>query len=100
MKTYTYSELTPDQVNRLIRRPKMDFASVFSTVQPILDDVESRGDEAVREYTKKFDAADLKEVTVDPNSETVTLENDVKRAIDISMKNIYRFHREQFSMEL
>jgi histidinol dehydrogenase len=100
MKTFTYSELTPDQVNRLIRRPKMDFASVFGTVQPILDDVESRGDEAVREYTKKFDAADLKEVTVDPNSETVTLENDVKRAIDIAMKNIYRFHREQFSMEL
>lgn len=100
MKTYTYSELSPDQVNRLIRRPKMDFASVFGTVQPILDDVESRGDEAVREYTKKFDAADLKDVTVDPNSETVTLENDVKRAIDIAMKNIYRFHREQFSMEL
>ena len=100
MKTYTYSELTPEQVNRLIKRPKMDFASVFGTVQPILDDVESRGDDAVREYTKTFDGADLKDVTVNPDSETVTLDTDVKRSVDIAMKNIYRFHREQFSMEL
>ena len=100
MKTYTYSELTPEQVNRLIKRPKMDFASVFGTVQPILDDVESRGDDAVREYTKTFDGADLKDVTVNPDSETITLDTDVKRSIDIAMKNIYRFHREQFSMEL
>ena len=100
MKTYTYSDLTPEKIESLIRRPKMDFASVFSTVQPILDDVEVLGDSAIRKYTKKFDGIDLESVAIDPGSQTVSLNPAIQLAIDTAMQNIYRFHREQFSMEL
>lgn len=78
----------------------MDFASVFGTVQPILDDVESNGDAAIQEYTQKFDGVTPDSVTVDPSAMSVNLSPVVQKAIDTAMQNIYRFHREQFSMEL
>src|SRR6056297_1946281 len=100
MKTYTYKNLTPEKIESLIRRPKMDFASVFGTVQPILDDVEAEGDTAIKNYTKKFDGIDLESVAMDPKSQTVSLNPAIQLAIDTAMQNIYRFHREQFSMEI
>lgn len=100
MKKYTYKDLTPEKITVLTRRPKMDFASVFGTVQPILDDVESNGDAAIQKYTQKFDGVTPDSVTVDPTKISVTLDSDVQEAIDTAMQNIYRFHREQFSMEL
>ena len=100
MKKYNYKDLSPEKINALLRRPKMDFASVFGTVQPILDDVEARGDAAIREYTKKFDGIDIKSVAMAPDTKSVSLTPAIKGAIDTAMQNIYRFHREQFSMEL
>ncbi|NBC26015.1 MAG: histidinol dehydrogenase [Bacteroidetes bacterium] len=100
MELYTYKDLTPEKIIALTRRPKMDFASVFGTVQPILDDVESGGDTAIQKYTQKFDGLTPDSVTVDPNAISVALDPDVKEAIDTAIQNIYRFHREQFSMKL
>ncbi len=100
MKTYTYNKLTPEKAEALIRRPKMDFASVFNDVQPILNAVEKRGDEAIRKYTRKFDGADPSPLTVDPSVTDVRLDEKTKTAIDTAMKNIYRFHREQVSPDL
>ncbi len=100
MKKYIYNNLTDSQITELAKRPKMDFASVFGTVQPILDDVQSGGDAAIQKYTQKFDGITPDPLTVDPDSVTVSLEPDIKTAIDTAMQNIYRFHREQFSMKL
>ncbi len=95
MKTYNYKTLSPEEIEALCRRPKMDFASVFETVQPILHDVQKLGDEAIRAYTIKFDGVDPKPVIINPASVSVTLEPKVQEAIDRAMSNIFRFHREQ-----
>ncbi|PWN05714.1 histidinol dehydrogenase [Rhodohalobacter mucosus] len=95
MKTFNYNSLSPERIEALIKRPKMDFASVFGRVQPILDAVEERGDEAIRTYTKKFDGIDLDSVTIDPSVADVSLDAEAKEAIDRAMSNIFRFHREQ-----
>jgi len=100
MKTYNYSNLTPEKTEALTRRPKMDFASVFGQVQPILDEVEKHGDEAIRKYTKKFDGIDSDPVVIDPASVSANLEPGVKKAIDLAMQNIYRFHLQQMSPDL
>ena len=55
MKTYQYNDLSADQKSSLLKRPKLDFTSIFEMVTPILDAVEERGDDAVREFTAKFD---------------------------------------------
>ena len=95
MKTYNYNSLTPDEIAQLCRRPKMDFASVFGQVQPILDDVQKLGDDAIRAYTKKFDGIDPDPFTVNPEDLEVNLPPDVQQVLDIAMNNIFRFHREQ-----
>ncbi len=74
MKKYSYKDLTPEKVSALSKRPKMDFASVFGTVQPILDDVKSDGDAAIQKYTQKFDGVTPDSVTIDPNAISVTLD--------------------------
>ena len=100
MKKYSLKSLNEEEIEQLCRRPKMDFTSVFGRVQPILDDVEQNGDEAIRTYTHKFDDVDLNEITVDPNNITVTLDSKIQAAIDQALSNIYLFHKHQDSMDL
>ncbi|KAF5184896.1 Histidinol dehydrogenase [Thalictrum thalictroides] len=100
MKSYKLSELNSNEVNSLKARPRIDFSSIFSTVHPIVDDVRSRGDAAVIEYTARFD-----KVTLDKIVENVAdlpdpeLDPAVKEAFDVAYDNIYAFHVAQKSAE-
>jgi histidinol dehydrogenase len=100
MKTYNYSSLSTEELSELTKRPKMDYAAVFGTVQPILDEVESKGDEAIRRYTQQFDGFDPETVTVNPKSVEVNLDETSRAAIDRAIENIYRFHSEQQTFKL
>jgi len=100
MKKYNYKNLSDSQIAELIKRPKMDFAAVFGRVQPILDAVESGGDEAVLAFTEKFDGVRPEPLTINPSEVMVNLDSKTEEALDRAMQNIYRFHREQFSMNL
>ncbi|HMB40837.1 MAG TPA: histidinol dehydrogenase [Balneolaceae bacterium] len=100
MKTYNYGTLTPDQLNALLKRPKMDFSAVFGLVQPILDEVEARGDAAIAEYTLKFDGVNPDSLTVNPSDIDVTLAPDLEQAIQQALNNLFLFHREQMPPNL
>ena len=100
MKTYNYGSLNPDQFKTLLKRPKMDFSSVFGLVQPILDDVEARGDEAIAEYTRKFDGVVPDSLTVNPSDIDVMLAPDLEEAIQQALNNLFLFHREQMPPNL
>ncbi|MDX1641167.1 MAG: histidinol dehydrogenase, partial [Balneolaceae bacterium] len=100
MKTYTYNQLSESDIVALCRRPKMDFSSVFGRVQPILDDVEKKGDQAIRDYTKKFDGIDPEPLVTDPQSISLNLPEDIKNALDRAMHNISRFHEAQMIEEI
>ena len=100
MKTYNYDTLTPDQQNALLKRPKMDFSAVFGLVQPILDDIEARGDTAIAEYTRKFDGVVPDSLTVNPSDIDVMLAPDLEEAIQQALNNLFLFHREQMPPNL
>lgn len=95
MRTYNYRDLEPAQLTELLKRPKIDFASIFGTVQPTIDAVENDGDEAVRKFTHKFDGVDLDEVCFNPMKQEVSLSKEAKEAIDTAFDNIYAFHKAQ-----
>ncbi len=95
MKTYHYNTLSDREVEKLLLRPKIDFNTIFGTVQPILDEVKKRGDDAIRSYTQKFDGTDLDAVTIDPQKIVIQLEPEIKKAIDRALKNITSFHKNQ-----
>lgn len=97
MKKYNYSELSTEEIAKLLKRPKIDFVSIFETVQPILDKVESKGDAALKKFTQKFDGVKLEAVTINPKEIEVSFETEVKEAIDTAFDNIFRFHKAQIA---
>ncbi|KAI4322024.1 hypothetical protein L6164_021752 [Bauhinia variegata] len=100
MKSYRLSELTQAEVESLKARPRIDFSSIFSVVNPIVDDVHKRGDTAVKEYTSRFDKAELDKI-VESVSELPDplLDADIKEAFDVAYSNIHAFHAAQKSAE-
>lgn len=82
----------------LVERPHMDVSSLNATVNAVLQDVKTRGDEAVREYEEKFDHAQLKDLAVsqgemDEAERLVSAE--LKDALVLAHANIERFHAAQ-----
>lgn len=100
MKTYQYKNLSEQDIQKLVQRPKIDFNSIFKTVQPIIDRIETDGDSALKAYTKEFDGVDIDNPVFDPNKIEVELDEEIKKAIDTAFDNIFRFHRAQRTMKL
>ncbi|KAH9621267.1 hypothetical protein KSS87_011533 [Heliosperma pusillum] len=100
MKSYKLSELSVSEVDNLKARPRIDFSSIFGVVQPIVDDVRTRGDDAVKEFTSKFDKVQLDRVVEDvADLPDPQLDPHVKEAFDVAYNNIYAFHAAQKSEE-
>lgn len=96
LKVHKLNELDDEQVQALRARPRIDFTKIFDTVGPIVENIRSRGDAAVKEYTSRFDKVDLESVTLkvadlpDP-----VLDPEVKAAFDVAYENIKCFHAAQ-----
>ena len=96
IRTYVLADLDADERVEILKRPRVDFTNILGTVAPIVDAVATRGDEAVLEYTSKFDKVDLDKCVVrvedlpDPK-----LDDDVKAAFDMAYDNIHKFHAAQ-----
>ncbi|MEA3459668.1 MAG: histidinol dehydrogenase [Chloroflexota bacterium] len=59
MKVYRLDEMTADEMEVIKRRSRLDIEGLLSTVEPIVEDVRARGDEALLEYTARFDGPSL-----------------------------------------
>lgn len=82
----------------ILARPTFDSTSLFDTVQKVLDDVRSHGDNAVKKYTEQFDKVtlDIIEVSKEEIAEAEKLvSTDLKQAIEMARRNIWKFHSEQ-----
>ena len=90
----------PDKKNwsQIIKRPVLENTALEKTVRKILDKVKSKGDKAVRKYTKEFDGVKLKKLAVS-EKEIKAAENllpaELKEAIQQAKANIEKFHRSQ-----
>ncbi|BBN14024.1 histidinol dehydrogenase [Marchantia polymorpha subsp. ruderalis] len=96
LRSLKLSDLGPSEIRGLQARPRIDFTNIQNIVGPIVEDVRSRGDEAVKEYTVKFDKVTLEnivELVADlPDPE---LDPEVKAAFDVAYANIKTFHAAQ-----
>lgn len=96
-----YTEF-PSDIENLLKRPALDVSSLEETVAAIMRDVKKRGDDAVREYTKRFDKAGLEnfKVAADEISNAGNvLDKDLKSAIKLAKSNIEKFHHTQLLKE-
>jgi histidinol dehydrogenase len=79
----------------LLERPAQNFEALKEKVQPILDEVKSNGDEALKIFTKKFDSVDIDSFIVsDQEIEQAAnqISPQLKDAINLAKKNISGFH--------
>lgn len=101
VREYDATQMTSEQINELLVRPRIDFSSILKTVEPIVENVRERGDEAVKQYTSQFDKVDLDEVCV-PIEElpAPNLDAETRAAFDTAYKNIAAFHEAQRTSDL
>lgn len=97
---FRLAELSPIERRALCRRSGVDLGRLIPQVAPILEDVRNRGDLAVREYTKRFDGADMEPSSFRVTSEEMDravrgLPQDLLDAMKVSVRNIRVFHERQ-----
>lgn len=93
-------ENTKNILSDLLKRSPNNYSEYDASVRAILDDVKERGDQALFEYTEKFDqchlTADTVEVTEEEIEEAYRLVDD--SLVDVIRKalvNIRKYHEEQ-----
>jgi histidinol dehydrogenase len=87
-----------DQWKELLQRPYVDNTEVLQSVQNILDEVKTKGDVAIRDFTKKFDGIELENFKLSEQeiaNATSQLSSELKQAISQAKINIEAFHRAQ-----
>ncbi|HEY5585808.1 MAG TPA: histidinol dehydrogenase [Ruminiclostridium sp.] len=84
---------------KLIQRTKSsDGGSILNTVADILEHVKKSGDDALREYSKKFDGADIDSIRVSETEITAAydvVDEELLGTIKKSKQNIWSFHEKQ-----
>lgn len=95
----TWNELSETMQTGVLARPALaDSALLKDTVSKILLRVQTDGDQAVLDYTKEFDRAELSALRLPPEQireAKQSLSSDVIDAIDLAYSNIKAFHEAQ-----
>ena len=93
MKIYRYGEVSNDEI---FARPDMK-TGVEDVVADIISNVRARGDEALFEYCRKFDKAELTtlEVSEAEIDEAFDVIGDFRRVLERAAANITKFHEKQ-----
>lgn len=102
---YKLSEMTKEQYDFVMRRAELDITEQMKVAKEVSDDIRKRGDEAVLEYTAKFDrvkltAAEMKVTAEEIEAGYANCDRETKEAIEYAYKNIHDFHEKQLPEEM
>lgn len=105
MNVYKLSELTKEQKAFIMKRAEIDISEHMQLAKEVSDDIRVRGDEAVLEYTAKFDRVELKADSIKVKPEEIEegynrLDEKTREAIEYAAKNIRDFHEKQMPEEM
>ena len=82
----------------LTQRPYTENNSVVDLVKEIFKNVQKNGDKSLIDYTLKFDNVKIDKLKVPENlinDSEFKISSNLKKAIDLSYNNIYKFHSSQ-----
>ena len=87
-------------MGELLKRTTDDYGEQETIVKEILKNVHDKGDEALFDYTKKFDKADLNSATVKVTEDEIEaaygeVDEELVEVIRKSIANIKKFHEKQ-----
>lgn len=97
---YVLRELSAAQRAGLLARVQADLAPIEPTVRGIIDDVRTRGDEALAEYAQRFDGAAVDVESLQVTGEEFahaerTIDSGLRHALTRAISNISKHHRSQ-----
>ena len=95
-------QLKDHKNQELFERSKLDDENALLTVKSILDNVKENGDQALKEYTQKFDKAEIEILKVEDEVIKESLSNidkDLITALEQAAANIANFHKKQIPEE-
>lgn len=100
IKLWKLSEMSREERATILRRSEQDIADLLPLAQQVINDVRARGDSAVVEYARKFDApdftvADLRVSADQFKAARAAVPADVIAAIELAHENIRAFHKHQ-----
>ncbi len=100
MKTIKY----PSRENweELLKRPVQKKANLEAIVTDVFNAVKENGDSALKDFTKKFDGANLEHIQVSTEElkeAEASTPSELKNAIDNAIRNIFNFHKAQEAEE-
>jgi histidinol dehydrogenase len=84
--------------SEIIQRPVFDAKNLMPMVQEVLNAIQEKGDQAVKDYTLSFDQVNLSSIQLNEdqiNQIASTLDSHVKKAIEVAKINIEKFHQTQ-----
>lgn len=94
-----WNTCSAEQQRDLLMRPAISASqSITRTVAEILENVKTRGDDALREYSAKFDKIDVAALKVSEQEITeaaARLSDELKQAMAVAVQNIDTFHTAQ-----
>lgn len=96
MKVYRYPER--NSWPGLLKRPLQDIRSLFPKIREMLDEIKIRGDEALSEYTLKFDKVALDHFEIERDIIMTAgdrISEELKQAMNFAAGNIHKFHEKQ-----
>lgn len=102
---YELSKMTKEQYETVMKRAEQDITEQMKIAKEVSDDIRKRGDEAVLEYTAKFDRVQLTKESMRVTEEEIEagykrLDSETREAIEYAYKNIYDFHEKQLPEEM
>jgi len=105
MNIYKLSSMTKEQKDFVMKRAELDITEFIPTATEVAYDVKKRGDEAVLEYTAKFDKVNLTRDRIKVTSEEIEegykrIDDKLREAITYAVKNIKNFHAKQMPEEM
>ncbi|WP_219604807.1 histidinol dehydrogenase [Aeromonas caviae] len=99
MQTLIWKTLSPARQAEVLTRPALgDEADIGTVVRNIIAAVRSRGDEALRELSQRFERAPREQLRVsdaEVDAACARLGDDIKGAIEAAIANIRTFHAAQ-----
>ncbi len=98
MKTYRYTDLNQDQLEALCARGGSDLSAQRGELDAMRTRIICEGDAALREYSSRFDGADIDQFLMTSDELSRLSENIdpiLKTAIQIAAANIENFHRSE-----
>ncbi len=100
MNIREWNRLSEEDRSALLSRSESDITADLERVRPIVEDVERRGDAALRDYSRRYDGAELEHLPLRVAPEEFDaaeeqLDEELKEALRYAVEHTRRFHRSQ-----